>query len=152
MLRDDERHASLAQTLGVLCHHVVAHNLYVAHVVAQEEFAHDVRLRVECDAMVYAWMLLKEFFQHGIVFVACAFERQTQLRNLYLWEMVVHIMAETYFAVHLLLARHLSVLHLFQEHYLLLVACDEHEHLGCEIAAAERVLTEERERLEVGHV
>ena len=52
----------------------------------------------------------------------------------------------------IMLADHLSVLGLSHQHDFLFLRCDEHEHLGCEIAAAERVLTEERERLEVGHV
>ena len=42
VLGNDERDASLAQTLGVLGNHVVAHNLYVAAVVAQQPFADDV--------------------------------------------------------------------------------------------------------------
>lgn len=39
-----ERDTSLSQTLGILCHHVVAHNLDVTTVVAQQVFAHDVGL------------------------------------------------------------------------------------------------------------
>lgn len=36
MLRYEEGDAALAQTFGILCHHVISHNLYVATVVSQE--------------------------------------------------------------------------------------------------------------------
>ena len=39
-----ERDTSLSQTLGILCHHVVTHDLDVTAVSAQEVFAHDVGL------------------------------------------------------------------------------------------------------------
>ena len=59
---------------------------------------------------------------------------------------------EKNFSVVLLLTHHASVLRLSYEHDFRLPACNHHQHLGCKISAAERVLSVERQGLEVGHV
>ena len=97
-------------------------------------------------------MCVEEFFQKSVIFGTCTLERHTQFRNLYVREMVNHVMAETHFTVYLLFAGHMSVLHLLEKHDLGFVGCDQHEHLCCKITTTERVLTEERQGLEVRHV
>ena len=60
MLRDEEGDASLSHALRVLGHHVVAHDLNVAAIGAQQELPDEVGLRVERDAVVDVGMLLEE--------------------------------------------------------------------------------------------
>ena len=53
---------------------------------------------------------------------------------------------------HLLLADHSSVFGLPHEQDFIFLCCKHHQHLGCEETGTERILTEERERTEIGHV
>ena len=66
--------------------------------------------------------------------------------------MVVHVVAESHFAVVLLLAGHTSVLGLLHQHDLALLVSNHHQRLRGKIATRKRVLTIERKRFEVGHV
>ena len=61
-------------------------------------------------------------------------------------------MAEADLTVVLLFTDHLAVLCYLQEHDLLLVMGQQHEHTGCEKTGGEGVLTVEGQRPQVGHV
>ena len=102
--------------------------------------------------MMYVGMGFEEVAQHIVVFCACALEWKMKLKNLDVGEMVVHIMAEAYLTIDLLLTGDMTVLHELHDHYLLFARGNEHEHSGSKIAAAERVLTEERKWLQIGHI
>ena len=130
MLCDEERDASLAQTVGILLHHVIAHDLNITAVGFQEEVAHDMCLRRHGDAVMRIRMLGKISLQHLHVFVSGSVERQVENLDFHLWEVVVHVVAETYLSVVLLLADHLSVLGLSHQHDLLFATGNHHQHLG----------------------
>jgi len=135
MLRDEERYATLPDTTGVLLHHVVAHNLDVAAISVEQEVTHDVRLRIERDAMVRVGMRVKVFLEQDVVLTLGALVRQVKDIDLYLGEMVVHIVPEPYLTVVLLLAGYIDTVEgLLHEHDLFLLAGQEHEHLCSEIA------------------
>ena len=152
MLGDEEGDASLAKTPGILFYHVVTHNLNVAAVGLQQIVAHDVRLRCHGDAVVGVGMLGEVFLQHLDKLVSGAVERQVERMDLHLREMVVHVVAESHLAVVLLLTHHLSVLGLAHQHHFFLAAGNHAEHLGCKVARAEGILSEEGKRTQVGHV
>ena len=59
VLCDEERDASLAQTVGILLHHVIAHDLNITAVGFQDEVAHDMCLRRHGDAVMRIRMLGK---------------------------------------------------------------------------------------------
>ena len=67
------------------------------------------------------------------------------------WEMVMHVVSESCFAIVLLFAHHFSVFGLFHEHDLGFATGDHHEHFGGKIATGEGILSVEGERVEVGH-
>lgn len=69
-------------------------------------------------------MCVEEFFQKNVIFGTCTLERYTQFRNLYVREMVNHVMAESHLTVNLLLTGHMSVLHLLEKHDFGFVGCD----------------------------
>ena len=69
MLGNQEGNAALTDTLFVLWHHVVTHNLNVATICLLKELTNKVSLRIERDAMVYLWMVLKEIFENRVVFL-----------------------------------------------------------------------------------
>lgn len=152
MLGDEERYASLAQAAGVLLYHIVTHDLDVASVGLQQKVAHDVCLGCQGDAMVYLWVGREELLQHFIVFGTSSVEWQVEVGNLHVRVVVVHVVQKSHFSVVLLLTHHSSVLRLSHEHDFRLPAGNHHQHLGCKISAAERVLSVERQGLEVGHV
>ena len=152
MLGDEEGDASFAQTAGVFLYHIIAHDLNVAAVGLQQEVAHDVRLRSHGDAMVDVRMHGKELLQHFDEFSTCAAQRQVEQGNLHVREVVVHVMAESYLSVVLLLADHSSVFGLPHEQDFIFLCCKHHQHLGCEETGTERILAEERERTQIGHV
>ena len=102
MLGNKERDAAIANTLFVLCHHIVAHNLDVTAIAAIQELAYDVGLRVKRNAVVNVGVGREELLEYAIVILVVFVERQINLGNLYLWEVVYHIMTETCFAVGLL--------------------------------------------------
>ena len=102
--------------------------------------------------MMYVWMCGEKVFQNSVVYVFVFFQWQVEFQYLDLWKMVLHVVAETYFAVVLLLACHLAVFHLLHQHDFLFAGCYQHEHFRREISAAERVLTIERQRFKVWHV
>lgn len=62
MLCDEERYTAFSQTVSILMHHVVAHNLNILTVRLQQELTHDMRFRVQCDAMMHLRMLAEELF------------------------------------------------------------------------------------------
>ena len=130
----------------------IAHDLNVAAVGLQQEVAHDVRLRSHGDAMVDVRMHGKELLQHFDEFSTCAAQRQVEQGNLHVREVVVHVMAESYLSVVLLLADHSSVFGLPHEQDFIFLCCKHHQHLGCEKTGTERILAEERERTQIGHV
>ena len=66
--------------------------------------------------------------------------------------MVVHVVAESYLTVVLLLAHHDAILGLAHQHNLRFLVGYHHEHLGGEETATEGILTEKRERTKVGHI
>ena len=94
----------------------------------------------------------KELLQHFGEFSTCAAQRQVEHGNLHVREVVVHVMAESYLSVVLLLADHFSVLGLPHEHDFIFLGGNHHQHLGCEETGTERILTVERERTQIGHV
>lgn len=61
--------------------------------------------------MVYVRMGIKEVTQHIVVLGTCALERKVKLKNLYIGEMVVHVMAETDLTIDLLLTGDVAILH-----------------------------------------
>ena len=61
-------------------------------------------------------------------------------------------MTEACLSVGLLLGSHLTITCLFDEGNLFLTSCYQHQHLSCEITTGKRVLSEERQWLQVGHV
>ena len=152
MLGDEERNAALAHALGVLGHHVVAHDLDVAAVGAKQELAHQMGFRVEGDAMVNMRMRREKLFENLVELCLRLAQGQIDVGNLDLGEVIAHVVAEARLTVGLLLRAHMAVLKLFHHHDFLLFRCDEHHHAGSEIAALKRVLTEECQRLEVGQV
>ena len=152
MLRYDERDASFAQALGILGHHVVAHDLYVAAICLQQEVAHDVRLRTQRDAVVDARMLIEERLEFLRVMLARIAQRQFQVGDYHVRVVVGHVVAEAHFAVRLLLAGDFAILGNLHEHDLLFGRGYHHKRLGSEVAAGKGVLPIERERLQVGHV
>src|SRR5574344_165627 len=79
-------------------------------------------------------------------------KRQVKVDDLYIREMVVHIMTESYFTVLLLLACHVAILHLFHKHDLFLLCCNKHQHACGKITATERILSVKGEGLQVGHI
>ena len=109
-------------------------------------------LRGQGDAMMCIRMGSEVFLQHLHKLSAGTIERQVEHIDLYAWEMVVHIVAETHFTVVLLLADHDSVLSLSHQHDFFLLEGKHHEHLGSEESTAERILSEERERTKIRHV
>ena len=78
--------------------------------------------------------------------------RQIQFADGNFREMVGHIVAESDLAIGLLLTRHPSVLRLFHHHNFLLARSHHHQHFRREIAAGKRILAEERQRPQVGHI
>ena len=56
-------------------------------------------------------MGIKEVTQHIVVLGTCALEWKVKLKNLYIGEMVVHVMAETDLTIDLLLTGDVAVLH-----------------------------------------
>ena len=119
MLGYEERDAALTQTFGILGYHVVAHYLYVATIGAQEIFAHDVGLGIECDTMMHIGMGFEEIAQHGVVLAACASEWEVKFKDIDAGEMVVHIMSEAHLTVDLLFTGDMAVFHQLHNHYFL---------------------------------
>ena len=103
MLCDEEGDAALPHALGVLGHHVVAHNLDVAAVGAQQEQSYEMGLRVKRDAVVHLRMSGEEILKNLVIFLARSAKRQVDFRNLDLREVVAHVVAETCLTVVLLL-------------------------------------------------
>ncbi len=90
-------------------------------------------------------MLSKVLLQHFLGTQLSAAQRQIEhIGNLHVREVVVHVMAESHLTVVLLLADHLSVLGLSHQHHLFLIARKHHQHLGCKVARAERILSDRR--------
>ena len=52
VLCNEERDAALPDAAGILLYHVIAHNLDVTAIGVEQEVTHDVRLRVERNAVV----------------------------------------------------------------------------------------------------
>ena len=152
MLSDEEGDASLAKALGILLYHIIAHDLDVAAVRLQEIVAHDMRLGCHGDAVVGVGMLVEVILQHLDKLASGAVERQIERVDLHLRKVVVHVMAESYLTVVLLLAHHTAILSLAHQHHFLFSAGYHAEHLGCKETGAERILSEERKRTQIGHV
>ena len=66
--------------------------------------------------------------------------------------MIDHIVTEPCFTVGLLFRSHLTVARLFHQRNLFLLGSNEHQHTGSEITAGKRVLSEECQGLQVGHI
>ena len=109
MLGNEERDSPLLHTFLVLVHHVISHYLHVAPVAAQKEFTHEVRFRVECDAMMHVGVFGEEILQYVVIFLPLHVERQVYLRDSDIGEVVAHVMSESSLAVFLLFARHVTV-------------------------------------------
>ena len=152
MLGNEERDAALPHALRVLWHHVVAHDLDVPAVLSQEIVADEMSLRVERNAMVHMRMGLKELVKNLVERLLRLSQWEVHLCNLNLWEVIPHVMPEASLTVRLLLGADVSVLELLHHHDFLLLRRDEHHHAGGEVATLEGVLTEERQRLQVGQV
>ena len=103
MLGDEEGDAALTDTLLILGHHVVAHNLDATTIGPLEELAHDMGLGVEGDAMVHLRVLGEEFLEDAVVLLLFLIEGQIDFGNLDIREVVHHIVAESGLAVGLLL-------------------------------------------------
>ena len=152
MLCDEERDTSFAKTFRILAHHIITHDLYITAIGLKQIISHDMRLRCQCYTMMCSRMFIKVLTQHLLVLVAGSVERQIENMDDYLWKMVVHIMTESHLTVILLLADYLTVLGLSHQHNLLFLSSKHHQHLGCKIARAERILSIEGERAQVWHI
>ena len=97
-------------------------------------------------------MRLEEIVEDDVELTAVFLHRKVEFDDVDGREVVAHIVAESHLAVVLLFRGHLAVFHQFQQHDFLLFRGDEHEHLRSEVAALERVLSEETQRSEVGHI
>ena len=118
----------------------------------RQELTHQMGLRIERDTMMHQRMLLEELLEYHVVILGFLVQRQIDLRNLDVGEVVAHIVTETGLAVLLLLRGHIPVAHLLHNHDFLLFRCNEHQHPGSKVATLERILSEERQRTQIGHI
>ena len=89
-------------------------------------------LRGHRDAVVGVGMLGEVLLQHLDILAFGAVERQVEVDDFHIREVVVHIVAESHLTVVLLLADHSSVLGLSHEHDFRFLRSYHHEHLGGE--------------------
>ena len=82
MLGNEEGNTALTDTLLVLRHHVVTHDLHIAAVGLLKELSYEVCFRIECDAMMHQRMLLEERFQDIVIRLVLFIQRQVYLKNL----------------------------------------------------------------------
>ena len=109
-------------------------------------------LRVEGDTVVYLWVLLEELLQYIVVVLFLFVERQVHLCDLDVRIVVHHVVTESRLTVSLLFRTHESVARLLHQGHLFLFIGNEHQHLRCEVAAGEGVLSEEGQWLQVWHI
>ena len=60
MLCYEEGNTTSTETIGILMHHVIAHNLNIMTLCFQEKLAYYVRFRVQCNAVMDLRMLAEE--------------------------------------------------------------------------------------------
>ena len=111
-----------------------------------------MRFGTHGDAVMYFRMFVEERFNHRIILAPVGFERKVELNNLHSGEMVFHVMTETHFAIILLFARHFPIFGLLHQHDTFFLSGHKHQHLCGKVTTAERILTEEREGIQIGHV
>ena len=102
--------------------------------------------------MVYIWILLKKRLELFIIEGFLLVKRHIQFYDIDVGEMLLHVMPETNFTVVLLLTCHLPVLCQFHQHDVLLFMSNQHQHFCCKIAAAERVLSIKRKRMQIRQI
>lgn len=74
MLRYQKRDGTLPETFHILGNHVIAHDLYIPSIGFEQELTHQIRFRIQRDAMMQMRMLDEEILHGVLIFLTSALQ------------------------------------------------------------------------------